>query len=139
MSSIASIASLSSPRTSSASSAGPSKQTLDFMKLLMAQMRNQNPMDPQTGTEFMGQIAQFTQVEGINKLNQGFNEMILLQGLSQGSNLIGKTVVYDKNGTSARGTVASVQVNDGKVQLTIGGAAVNLSQVRSVESGTRTS
>jgi flagellar basal-body rod modification protein FlgD len=44
----------------------------DFMKLMIAQLKNQNPLDPKDGAEFLSQLAQFTQVEGITKLNDQF-------------------------------------------------------------------
>ena len=130
------VSSLNAGSTTGGTSA-QSPQAIDFMKLLMAQMRNQNPMDPQTGTEFMGQIAQFSQLDGINKLNQNFASLLTLQGLTQGASLIGKNVTYtrDSSGATSRGVVGSVVLNSGKVQLMIGGNAVDLSQIRNIEAG----
>jgi len=102
--------------------------------MLMAQMRNQNPMDPQNGADFAAQLAQFSSLDGINKLNQNFNSLLTLQGLSQGTNLIGKNVVYSKDaaGNTARGTVSSVSVIGGQIQLVIGNTNVGLNQIRSI-------
>lgn len=139
MSVISSVASSLNARPTETSPSGGS-QSVDFMKLLMAQMQNQNPMDPQTGTEFMTQIAQFSQLEGINKINKNFSDMMMLQGITQGAGLIGKNVTFarDASGATTRGVVNSVIVNGGKVQLNIGGAQVDLSQIRSIEAGPRT-
>ena len=103
----------------------------------MAQMKNQNPMEPQNGTEFMSQIAQFSQLDGINKLNSNFTDLIALQSLTQGASLIGKTVSYATTTTGAaqKGVVGSVTSTNGKIQLIIGGVGVDLSQVRTVEPG----
>jgi hypothetical protein len=56
----------------------------------------------------------------------------LLQALSQGSNLIGKTVTYSKNGgeVTAKGVVQSLRVENGKIHLVVGGASVPLDRVR---------
>jgi flagellar basal-body rod modification protein FlgD len=110
----------------------------DFLKLMMSQLRNQNPMEPLKDTEFIAQLAQFSQLEGIDKLNTNMSSLLLMQGLSQATNLIGKSVVYDKDtsGGTARGTVDSVAVSGGQVQLVIGGTPVNMSQVRTVQAGT---
>jgi hypothetical protein len=56
----------------------------------------------------------------------------LLQALSQGSNLIGKTVSYSKNGgeVTAKGVVQSLRVENGKIHLVVGGASVPLDRVR---------
>lgn len=144
---VASLASLNASAASTAASSSiPSlggNQALgqqDFMKMLMAQMRNQNPMDPQNGADFAAQLAQFSSLDGINKLNQNFNSLLTLQGLSQGTNLIGKNVVYSKDaaGNTARGTVSSVSVIGGQIQLVIGNTNVGLNQIRSIEAGSKT-
>src|SRR4051794_6507052 len=135
---IASIAGLNAAATPSAvSPASPNNQVLgqaDFMKLLIAQLRNQNPMDPQNGADFAAQLAQFSSLDGINKLNQNFSSLLTLQGLSQGTNLIGKNVVYtkDANGNTARGTVNSVSVINGQIQLVIGNENVGMDKIRSI-------
>ena len=41
----------------------------EFLELLVAQMNNQNPLEPQENGEFIGQLAQFSTVEGVEKLN----------------------------------------------------------------------
>lgn len=145
------VASLASLNATAASTAAASsipalggKQGLgqvDFMKLLMAQMRNQNPMDPQNGADFAAQLAQFSSLDGINKMNQNFSSLLTLQGLSQGTNLIGKNVVYTKDaaGNTARGTVGSVSVIGGQIQLVIGNATIGLNQISSIEASSKTS
>lgn len=45
-----------------------------FLKLMLAQMKNQNPLDPQEGSEFLAQLAQFSTVEGINKINDSMSD-----------------------------------------------------------------
>jgi flagellar basal-body rod modification protein FlgD len=124
------------PASTSTTTAGSSG--LDFMKLLMAPMQNQDPMAPQSGTDFMAQVAQFSQLDGINKLNQSVTDMMTLQGLTQGANLIGKNVTYaNAAGNPTRGAVSAVSLASGKVQLVINGNTVDLSQVRTIEAGTR--
>lgn len=53
----------------------PKGDQTDFMKLMIAQLKNQNPLDPKDGAEFLSQLAQFNQVDGINKLNDQFAGM----------------------------------------------------------------
>lgn len=57
----------------------------DFLKILVAQMGNQNPMEPTSDTEFIAQLAQFSVLEQMQSLNSGFMR-------SQAYSLIGKTV-----------------------------------------------
>lgn len=44
-----------------------------FLELMVTQMKNQNPLDPQENSEFVAQLAQFSSVEGLDKLNNTMN------------------------------------------------------------------
>jgi flagellar basal-body rod modification protein FlgD len=102
-----------------------------FMRLLVTQMRNQNPLDPIQDAEFIAQLAQFSSLEGIEKLNTSFGDMLALQQITQGSNLIGKSVVYESSeATLGRGIVDGITVRDGGVNLVVGGDLVPLNLVR---------
>lgn len=108
----------------------------DFMKLLVTQMRNQNPLEPVKDAEFLAQLSQFSTLEGVQQLNKSFAEMLTLQQLTQGANLVGKTITYEKTpgGTlPTKGVVDSVKVENGGLQLQVEGQAVALSQLRGIE------
>jgi flagellar basal-body rod modification protein FlgD len=47
----------------------------DFLKLMIAQLNNQNPLEPQANAEFVAQLAQFSQVEGIQNMSKGFESL----------------------------------------------------------------
>ncbi len=71
-----------------------------FLELLIAQIQNQNPLDPSDPSEFLGQLASFTSLEQMAQLNDGVESLAMLQatGLSlENVNLVGKTVVYQTN------------------------------------------
>jgi len=106
----------------------------DFMKLLVAQMQNQNPLDPQNASDLATQLAQFSSLDGITKLNENFSSLLLMQGINQATGLIGKNVKYQptQGGNAVSGLVQSVQVNSGAVNLVINGANVSLSQVSQI-------
>lgn len=73
-------------------SGGAELSQVDFMKLIIAQMRNQNPLDPQSDSDFMGQMAQF---ESLNQMRAVADSMKVLQGvneLSSAAGMIGRTV-----------------------------------------------
>lgn len=86
----------------------------DFLKLMSAQLNNQDPMKPMQDGEFFNQIAQFSAVSGINELQQSFSQvadaMFSSQAL-QASGMVGRTVMVNSNqimydqGTSASGSV----------------------------------
>lgn len=125
-SSAASSASTAASATSSLSSLSQS----DFLQLLIAQMQNQDPMDPTSATDFMTELADFSTVEGMTSLNTSFT----LQNLEQSANLIGQTVQYtDANGNAASGVVNAVAMDNGQVQLDINDADVSLSQLTAIE------
>jgi flagellar basal-body rod modification protein FlgD len=68
----------------------------DFFKLMVTQLKNQNPMDPMENGEFLSQIAQFGTVSGIDKLNKTFEGLAssLTSGQAiQAGNLIGREVL----------------------------------------------
>lgn len=104
-----------------------------FLQLLVAQLQNQDPLDPIDNQEFIAQLATLNSVQGLQNLNASFAEMLKLQQLTQGTNLIGKTVEYTPtNGTPTSGVVESVTVRDGSFVLQIGTDSVTLDQIQTV-------
>lgn len=68
----------------------------EFLNLLVAQLNNQNPLEPQGNGEFIAQLAQFSQVEGIEKLNKSMESMLSSYQSSQAlqaSSLVGRKVI----------------------------------------------
>ena len=87
----------------------------DFLKLMIAQLQAQNPLDPANTNEFMGEIAQFTQVEQLTNLANA-------SGLSSAVSLIGRTVVYSTpNGGRGSGEVTSAQSTSSGTTVTVEG------------------
>lgn len=80
-----------------------------FMKLIAAQMSNQDPMNPQSQTDMIAQMAQFTSLQAL----QSINEQMKASQTTQAAALLGNTVSYkDANGFSAEGTVTRVLTAD---------------------------
>lgn len=68
----------------------------EFLELLVAQLNNQNPLDPQDNGEFIAQLAQFSSLEGIEKLNTSMGDIINSVQSSQtlqAASLVGKSVI----------------------------------------------
>jgi hypothetical protein len=65
---------------------------IDFMRLLVAQMRNQNPLEPQNSAEFMAQLAQFESLNQMKTVARGMQIMQAMTELSSATGMIGKTV-----------------------------------------------
>jgi flagellar basal-body rod modification protein FlgD len=65
----------------------------DFLKLLITQMRNQDPLNPLDQNQFLAQTAQFTSLENLQNISTQLSEMKTLaqgQSLTQGASLLGK-------------------------------------------------
>lgn len=67
----------------------------EFLQLFVAQLKNQNPLEPQDGADFLAQLAQFSTVEGIKNMETAFNRIADSLNSSQAmqaTNLVGKKV-----------------------------------------------
>ncbi len=106
-----------------------------FLQLLVTQLQNQDPLDPIKNEEFLAQLAQFSTLEGIEQLNASFSDLLALQQLTEGANLIGKLITFqaDDSSTVEEAVVERVTVQEGKLQLiTADGTFVHVSNVQSV-------
>jgi flagellar basal-body rod modification protein FlgD len=103
-----------------------------FMHLLITQIQNQNPLEPTSQEDFLMQLSQFSMVEGIENLNARFDQMLKMQELTQGAQLVGQTVEFASDNGTSRGVVQSVRVVDGGLELNVGGLRVPLNDVLAV-------
>ena len=97
----------------------------DFMKLMIAQFRNQDPFQPMENGEFLGQLAQFGTVSGIDELNgafAGLRDSIHSDQALQAASLVGRSVLAETD----RGYLADGEALSGSVELASGAAAVQL-------------
>ncbi|MFN3635862.1 MAG: flagellar hook assembly protein FlgD [Rhizobium rhizophilum] len=99
--------------TYSSSTAGKAaaKASVDydsFLKLLIAQMKNQDPTDPMDASEQIAQLATFSQVEQSIQMNSNLETLITGNALTNASTYIGKTITSADEKTT--GVVASVRV-----------------------------
>jgi flagellar basal-body rod modification protein FlgD len=75
----------------------PSMGKNDFMKLLMAQLSQQDPLNPMDNTEFVAQLTQFTNLEQMQSVNSNLETLIAAQGSAQqtaATSLLGKDVLF---------------------------------------------
>ncbi len=66
----------------------------EFLKLFVAQLKNQSPLDPLKGHEFIAQLAQFSTVEQLTSLNTSFADEFKFQQLLGGGDLVGRNATY---------------------------------------------
>jgi flagellar basal-body rod modification protein FlgD len=101
-----------------------------FLQLFLAQLQNQDPSSPVDASTMTSQLAQLTTVQSIQGLTASFDQMLQLQQLTQGNDLIGRTVKYTAaNGATQSGVVNSVSVQNGNISLNVGATSVPLSSV----------
>jgi flagellar basal-body rod modification protein FlgD len=115
----------------------------DFMELMLAQMNNQNPLDPMENGEFLTQIAQFNTASGIEELNNSFS--LLAGSLNssqalQASTLVGRSVLVPGNS----GMLETTGTLDGVIDMPSSTTSLRLNVydgggqlVRSVDMGQR--
>jgi flagellar basal-body rod modification protein FlgD len=111
-----------------------SNNTVDsdtFLTLLIAEMQNQDPLEPTSNTEWVAQYATFTQVETMNEMSESID-------LLRGNELVGKDVIMKVTSASTgdvtytRGKVEYAMVENGKSILVIDGNKYSLSDLDSV-------
>jgi flagellar basal-body rod modification protein FlgD len=113
-----------------------SKNTLDqadFMKLLITQLKSQDPTKPLDDKEFIGQMAQFTSLKEINDLSENIRIMNREFAFTKAVSLVGKTISWsDENSRYNTGVVDSIKVKNGETFLNIKGMEVPLDQITEV-------
>ena len=93
-----------------------------FLKLLVAQLQHQDPMNPMNDSEFMGQMASFSTLEQVTNMASANEKIAGSLTSSNAIGLIGRTVTYvDGSDQIHTGTVEKVTTTDGKPSLTVAG------------------
>ena len=123
--------------TSSTSSATQTKPGTvgkdDFLKLLTAQLKMQDPSSPTDMTQMTQQMTQFSIVEQLMSLNESMTAQKTATAQAQALSLLDKTVTWEaEDGSTRTGVVEHVAVAGGKPVLRIGDQEVDPGQVSSV-------
>ena len=107
---------------------GYSKDT--FLKLLVAEVQNQDPLEPTSNTEWISQYATFSELEAMQNMSSAFD-------LSRASSLVGKTVVLQTTSetgkvTTVQGKVDYVTYEGGKAYLSVNGSTYSMDDLHDV-------
>lgn len=103
----------------------------DFLKILITQLQNQDPTKPMEDKEFISQMAQFSSLEQMTNMSQGFEQMNSLLSSSQALSVLGRTVEVQTGTQTVRGTVSSV-TNGAMPQITIDEQQYDYSNIQRV-------
>jgi flagellar basal-body rod modification protein FlgD len=105
----------------------------EFMQLLLAQLKQQDPMKPMDDQAFIAQVAQFNSLDRLSSLNTAVGSLLEAQQLTEASGMIGKVVTaLDADGKTVTAQVTAVGVEDGKAMLHLGATKVKLEKVTAV-------
>lgn len=121
------VTNMQSATSTSSTKSGTTMGKDDFLQLLVAQMKYQDPLEPTSNTEYVAQYAQFSQVEQMQNMATSMD-------LNRASYLVGQTVqvaATDENGmeTVKMGKVDYVKYENGKAMVSIDEALYNLDDV----------
>lgn len=116
----------------------------DFLKLLVTELRNQNPLQPTDNKDFIAEMAQFSSLEqmknvssAIEELNVNLTFLTHQSLLTQGAALIGKQVSgLGENGDIVQGIVDSVKMQNSSILLQVGDNTLDLINVTDISAAT---
>ena len=118
--------------------AGSSAEVLsqgDFLKLLVAQMTSQNPLDPLDNQDLLTQMVQFSTLQQNTGVQKALTALHNSEGLVQANSLLGRQVTLQVDAeTLTQGTVTAVLMDTGTPQIVVDGNAYNLDQVLMITS-----
>jgi flagellar basal-body rod modification protein FlgD len=107
-----------------------------FLKLMITELQNQDPLNPLENAEILQQISQIREIEATGRLSDTLNAVLLGQNLNSASSMIGKHVRalagQGGEGEEVAGVVDRVSVADGKPLLHIGEKSFPLDRVREI-------
>ena len=116
----------SSSSSTKSSTSGGSLDYDSFLKLFMAEMKNQDPTAPTSSTEYIAQFATFSQVEQSMQTNTKLDGLLSSLALSQADGIIGRTLTSEDGSISGKVTA---------VRIVNGGALADLDSGKSVVLG----
>ncbi len=118
--------------------ASASDLQMDFLNLLVTQLKNQDPTNPMDSENMSAQLAQFSELQQLEEMNSSFGEMLESAQRSYAGSLIGKDVSF--NATAADGSTESLSgeveevlmKEDNDIELIVGDKHISLADVLSI-------
>jgi flagellar basal-body rod modification protein FlgD len=106
-----------------------------FIKLLVAQLQNQDPMNPTSNTEILQQVSQMQSINSTSKLTSTLQSVLLGQNVSTAGSLIGRTITGLTDGSNPQtvtGTVDKATIIGGVAKLQVGSDTISLNNVAAI-------
>lgn len=105
----------------------------DFLKLLLTQLSHQDPTTPMDNNQFIAQMAQFSSLEQMNNMSNGFTKLASLMNNSDAYSTLGKTVEISNGDANITGMVDGVTRGE-KPQVKVNGMYYDLERISAVYS-----
>jgi flagellar basal-body rod modification protein FlgD len=107
---------------------------MDYMKLLITQLKNQDPLQPMDNSQMTAQMTQLSQLQQLETMNTSFSKVLQNEQMGYASSLIGKQVAFVNraDGNAYAGTVEQIAKTDEGIILKVGDYSVNLDDVTAV-------
>jgi flagellar basal-body rod modification protein FlgD len=142
-SAVSSVTGSSSTTDSSANSSIPVPSQMlsqqDFLNLLVAQMTSQDPLNPMSNEDMLGQMVQFSTLSANTSMQSTLGQLQSTQEFSDATGLLGREVTLQvDSSTTAQGIVTGVDTSGTAPQVVVNGQSYDLSQVISVNNSTST-
>jgi flagellar basal-body rod modification protein FlgD len=107
----------------------------DYLKLLITQLQNQDPTNPMEDREFIAQMAQFSSLEQMTNISNGFQSLASVLSAGQATSMLGKDVEVIVNGNVIGGQVMEVTRGD-YPQVLVDGVYYDISDVSRIREHT---
>jgi flagellar basal-body rod modification protein FlgD len=105
----------------------------EFLKLMITEMQNQDPLNPLENNEILQQISQIREIGATAKLTATLDAVLLGQNLTSATSMIGKTIeALSDDAQTVRGVVDKVTVTNGEPRLHVGDKSIRLTNVSQV-------
>ncbi len=136
---MSSVSALSgSAATTSTGNAFTDMTSEEFLNVLIEELQNQDPFDPQDSSALLEQLSSLRNIEAQLSLEQKLNDLVTQNQVASAGNLIGKLVEgHSTGGSSTEGLVTSVRVIEGEVYLELdNGLTMNMNNIHTISEAT---
>ncbi|MDR0336484.1 MAG: hypothetical protein LBI18_05275 [Planctomycetaceae bacterium] len=107
----------------------------DFIKMMTAELQNQDPTNPMSNTDMLSQIGQIRAITANDKLASSIEALALGQSLATASTLIGKKITgLDQHNNPIAGNVDKITIEDGTTILHVGSSKITVGSIQSINS-----
>ena len=104
----------------------------DFLKLLVAQMTSQDPLNPKSDIDMIPQMVSFSQLEQSKSMQTDLENLRAQEQIVQANSLLGRTVDVQDGDRKVTGQVTAVQMEEGTPKLVVNGHSYDLGSLLSI-------